>query len=158
MVKLASTGHCVIKMYATESKEDANSSEWQSAEAATAETPHKKRTIGVNLFADSNVPSSFRRLSFSPDGSLLVVPTGVYRPPSSSHSSAATNKKASALTNMTFCTHLFLRNHYQYPVMSLVGLEDPSVAVRFNPRLFRLLPTNCESSSNPTCLFSGNYR
>lgn len=32
----------------------------------------------VKLFADESLPTFFRRLAFSPDGSLLVAPAGVF--------------------------------------------------------------------------------
>ena len=41
---------------------------------------------GRNLFADGTVESFFRRPAFSPDGAVLVAPTGLTRPPQHCHS------------------------------------------------------------------------
>ena len=38
------------------------------------EIEKKKSGVGKNLFADYTVPSFFRRLSFSPDGNIVLAP------------------------------------------------------------------------------------
>ncbi len=95
-----------------------------------------------NLFADATVPSFFRRPSFSPDGALFVAPTGIYRNLSS--------------LQQTFCTHVFSRTLMTSPIMSLVGLEDPSVVIRFSPVLFKLICTSSEEK--PYSIVPGKYR
>jgi hypothetical protein len=201
MVKLAPNGHVSIKMLSnnlnqsSEASEGVASSDWMSADnkqdesgAVTGENEgnipssavKKPRNIGINLFADSNVPSSFRRLSFSPDGSLLIVPAGVYRPqqqqqlPSSSttggakaspslsaSSSSANSVKEKDNNNNTsaqsYCTHIFKRGHFSTPVLSLMGPDDPSVAIRCCPRLFKLMK-NKNGSEEEESLFEGKYR
>lgn len=78
------------------------------------------------------------RLSFSPDGSLLVTPTGVFK-------SKSTNQTS-------FVTHIFSRCDLSTPIVSLAGLESPSVAVRFSPILYQMIP------NNKLPLFQGDYR
>lgn len=76
-------------------------------------------------FKDETLPSFFRRLSYSPDGRLLVVPSGQYK------------QEADRTID---CTFVFARTCLTKPVMYLPTLDKPSVVVRFNPRLYQLLP------------------
>jgi hypothetical protein len=191
MVKLAPNGHVSIKMLSNNLNQSSDStdggiasSDWMSADnkqdelgAASGENEgnnnpssviKKPRNIGINLFADSNVPSSFRRLSFSPDGSLLIVPAGVYRPqpqssssttggakalPSPSSSSTSSNNNINSA--LSYCTHIFKRGHFSTPVLSLMGPDDPSVAIRCCPRLFKLMKNK---NGDVESLFEGKYR
>ena len=119
-----------------------------------------------HLYADSNVPCFFRRPSFSPDGSLLITPTGV----SGTSSSSTATEDASSSPGPSFCTHLFLRDHLQSPIVSLVGLEEPSVGVRCCPLLYELVSHDHDTGGNsegvsgdvkmsqPKSLFGGEYR
>ena len=76
-------------------------------------------------FKDETLPSFFRRLSYSPDGRLLVVPSGQYKQD----------------TDRTVdCTFVFARTCLTKPVMYLPTLDKPSVVVRFNPCLYQLIP------------------
>ena len=99
------------------------------------------------------------RLSFSPDGLLLVAPTGLHRPPqpkknvSTSSGTAAKSAAAAADSSRSFCTHIFSRFSLTSPCLSLVGLEDPSVAVRFCPLLFKPL-----LSDQKQMMIDGDYR
>ncbi len=106
-----------------------------------------------------------RRLSFSPDGLLLITPTGIHRPPSdapakgsgavASSSAQKTSSAAPAAVAgpaKSFCTHIYSRNQLSTPCLSLTGLDEPSVAVRCCPRLFKLAPS--ENAS----LIPGDYR
>ena len=76
-------------------------------------------------FKDETLPSFFRRLSYSPDGRLLVVPSGQYK--------QETDRTVD-------CTFVFARTCLTKPVMYLPTLDKPSVVVRFNPRLYQLIP------------------
>lgn len=161
MVKVAPRGHCVLKMhggYTSGSGTDA------TADAATTNAEDDNnagnlsggKTQGINMFMDSNVPSFFRRLSFTPDGALLIVPTGIHRNPNS----VSTKNKAN-VNAKSYCTHIFhrdqlLNNTCSMPALSLIGLDDPSVAIRVNPRLFK----HVTSANNPDAisLFRGDYR
>jgi hypothetical protein len=179
MVKLAPNGHSSVKMLSpppqnnntnNNHNNEEQQSQWQSSltennnntnnnnsTSSSSSPPKKPRVIGSNLFADSNVPSSFRRLSFSPDGLLLIAPTGVFRPPNSTTTTTTSSSSSSSSAATQFCTHLFLREHYETPAVSLSGLEDPSVAVRCCPRLFKPMKDS-DSSSSSAGLFQGNYR
>eukprot|EP01038_Epipyxis_sp_PR26KG_P005152 gene5152-7172_t len=153
MIKLAQRGHVVIKMhggyaapvdptkvlsaadFGITSKDDENG----TGSAPTGSSP------GINLFVDYNVPCFFRRLCFTPDGQLLISPTGIHKPPGSDSSKS-------------FCTHIFSRNQLQSPYLSLIGLEEPSVAVRCCPQLFKLIPYNTEHPLVNNHMIQGDYR
>jgi chromatin assembly factor 1 subunit B len=105
---------------------------------------------GKNLFADSTVPSFFRRPAFSPDGALFMAPTGVYRP---------TVDKTGSLKDLpssSFCTHVFSREHLTSPIISLSGLEEPSIAVKFSPVVYKLVRLSGEKT--PVAMIGGEYR
>eukprot|EP01041_Mallomonas_annulata_P001666 gene1666-3220_t len=108
-----------------------------------------------NLYADDTVPCFFRRLAFSPDGSLLITPSGVLRSTVSENVAMTTSATTTAQPAASFCTHIFSREHMNQPLLSLSGLEEPSVAVRFSPVLYRMIPSTCQDSRD---LFPGKYR
>eukprot|EP01035_Chromulina_nebulosa_P020755 gene20755-26911_t len=116
-VKLANRGHGVLRMNAETSR---------------------------HLFADATVPCFFRRPTFSPDGSLIILPTGIYRP---------NQVEGHSLVTQTFCTYIISRHNFLSPLICLTGLEDPSVAVRCSPVLYKLID-NPQSSP----MISGLYR
>ena len=76
-------------------------------------------------FKDETLPSFFRRLAYSPDGRILVVPSGQYK--------QETDKTIN-------CTFVFSRTCLSKPVLYLPTLKKPSILVRFNPRLYQLIP------------------
>ena len=93
------------------------------------------RTL-FKAFKDETLSSFFRRLSYSPDGRILVVPSGQY------HSDA---------DKIVNCTYVFSRTCLTKPVLYLPTLDKPSILVRFNPRLYELEP-------NRSALFKLPYR
>lgn len=96
-----------------------------------------------NLFADATVPCFFRRPTFTPDGALILCPTGLYRP----HSIEGT-----PLGPQSFGSYIISRNHLNEPLAFLGGLEDPSVAIRCSPILYKLVEGSGET------LINGAYR
>merc|ERR1711997_1429080 len=80
----------------------------------------------VRLFHDDTFQSFYRRLDFSPDGELLVVPSGVL-------------DIEGETANAPHCTFIFCTSNYTKPVIYLPGKEF-SVAVRFSPILYALRP------------------
>eukprot|EP00897_Mesotaenium_endlicherianum_P005631 jgi/Mesen1/5096/ME000252S04207 len=89
------------------------------ASAANKELPQK---IKYNMFHDENIPSFFRRLSWSPDGSFIIVPAGLYK-----------KTAEAAAQNVSF---IFSRKNLTSPVMSIPSAGKPAVAVRFCPAFF----------------------
>ncbi|KAL4452332.1 hypothetical protein ABPG75_007994 [Micractinium tetrahymenae] len=74
------------------------------------------------LFADERVNTFFRRPAWSPDGSLLVLPAGVYK-------SSAEGKELNT-------AYVYARGKWAAPIMHLPGHPKPIVVVRFCPVLF----------------------
>ncbi|KAL6747735.1 WD40-repeat-containing domain protein [Haematococcus lacustris] len=88
------------------------------------------------LFLDEALPSFFRRLAWSPDGSLLVVPAGSWRQDAASPPLPA--------------TFVFARNDWSGPIWVLPSLSRAPVAVRFNPLLYALRPAPPHKAQAPT--------
>ncbi|XP_020089383.1 chromatin assembly factor 1 subunit FAS2 homolog isoform X1 [Ananas comosus] len=80
----------------------------------------------THLFHDETLPSFFRRLAWSPDGSFLVVPagTGIY--------------KCSSASEAFNTAYILSRRDLSRPAVQLPGANKPIVAVRFCPVLFNL--------------------
>ena len=76
------------------------------------------------LFHDENMPSFFRRLSWSPDGAFLACPAGVYK------------KKGGHDKKGGNCVHIFKRKEWTKPIVTLPVLTKAVVAVKFCPVLF----------------------
>lgn len=85
-----------------------------------------ENTTSYSIFHDETLVSFFRRPSFSPDGSLLCLPTGQRTP--------LTPK------NTPHGIYLNLRNNlHKTPTAFIGGFEKAAIAIRFNPRLFPLI-------------------
>eukprot|EP00899_Mesostigma_viride_P006576 jgi/Mesvir1/1591/Mv14559-RA.1 len=94
-----------------------------TAAGAKSGGPGKKAKSRQVLFHDETMPSFFRRLAWSPDGSFLVIPAGLY-------------KRAADLP-ATNVTYIFSRKDFSRPLVILPGPGDGTVAVRFCPVFFR---------------------
>ncbi|XP_034222155.1 chromatin assembly factor 1 subunit FAS2 isoform X2 [Prunus dulcis] len=86
------------------------------------------KSAKYHLFHDETLPSFFRRLAWSPDGSFLLVPAGSY-------------KISSALETIN-TAYVFSRKDLSRPALQLPGACKPVVAVRFCPLLFSLRGSN----------------
>jgi hypothetical protein len=97
------------------------------------------------LLLDENVPSFFRRLCWSPDGSLLYVPTGMYK---TFHSSSDTSKAVSV--DIVPTTYVFARDHLSVPLCHYPGTKQtkPSVVVRCSPVLYKFNTSKFRGSSS----------
>ena len=94
-----------------------------------------ERAVRRHLFADESVESFFRRLDWTPDGSFLVVPSGLWP-----------RVSPSASSELSFSTFLFARHKYDHPVVVFSGHGKASVAVRACPKLFSL-PRSAETEN-----------
>ena len=75
------------------------------------------------LFHDDTMPSFFRRPAWSPCGSFLALPAGVYRDHANAHEQHA--------------TYLYQRDRFARPALRLPGIS-PAVCVRFSPVFYEL--------------------
>ncbi|KAI8645461.1 WD40-repeat-containing domain protein [Parasitella parasitica] len=76
-------------------------------------------TGSFRLYHDENLVSFFRRLSFSPDGALLITPAGLNKP----------------LLN---CAYIYPRNTMlKHPVAFIGNHPKPSIAIRWCPMLLQ---------------------
>ena len=173
-VKLANKGNVVAKMHSGfDIPEGSEAPELTAADFGMAgdgdddggegegAAEGKRKADKKNLYADSTVPSFFRRPAFSPDGLLLFTPTGVHRnsmsvPPESVVGQATIGASSSGANGNSFATHVYSREHLSSPIISLLGLEDPSVAVRCSPVLYKMV--NVAGAGADSALLRGDYR
>ncbi|KAJ6625218.1 WD40-repeat-containing domain protein [Mycena sp. CBHHK59/15] len=117
----------------------------------------------VRLYGDESFTNFFRRLTFSPDGGLLLTPAGTFEdpsvsvsvpaPPAADEGTPARGRKhhrpsiSTALADIASATasassvYIYSRaNFARPPIAQLPGHKKASVAVRFNPVLFELRP------------------
>jgi chromatin assembly factor 1 subunit B len=98
-------------------------------------------TIGLgmknaNLYANETLTSFFRRLTFTPDGSLLLTPSGQYQ---NQHS---TEKDAKPSTEIINTVYIYTRGGINKPpVAHLPGHKKPSVVVKCSPVIYTLRQT-----------------
>lgn len=105
------------RQYPDKSRNSAQSDEAEEdALQDVSSTMHRRQ-----IFQHDTVPTMVRRLSWSPDGSLLITPTGQIR----------------HRENTTYC---YLRGAWQSPALHFPGTGSASVGVRFSPVLYELLP------------------
>ncbi|XP_053687554.1 chromatin assembly factor 1 subunit B [Sabethes cyaneus] len=80
----------------------------------------------IRLYHDDTLQTFFRRLSFSPDGNLIVTPAGVAEIP--------------GVPKPLNTTYIYTRNSWRQPSITLPSPDQYTVAVRFCPRYFKLRP------------------
>ncbi|KAG0348946.1 hypothetical protein BG004_003429 [Podila humilis] len=111
-----------------------------------------KSTVGrsqpksFRLYHDETLTSFFRRLSFTPDGSMLLTPSGQYKAPvqktaalkeddtSSSNAAVAPFELETRNTAYIYARWNFNRG----PIAHLPGHKKPSVAIKCSPVLYEL--------------------
>ncbi|TDH68685.1 hypothetical protein CCR75_003757 [Bremia lactucae] len=97
--------------------EDAEMAVGDAARKAAAALKHR-------MFLDDTCPAFARRLSWTPDGSYVLMPTGLYR---SSESASPVNT-----------VYAFSRGNFCQPTLHLPGQEKASLAVRCSPVMYEL--------------------
>jgi len=90
------------------------------------------------MFADDTKVGFFRRPAWTPDGTLLVAPCGVYKGYTASPTAAS-----GFVTETRPTTYLFARDRLTAPLAHLPGTahSTPSIAVRCSPVLYSLAAT-----------------
>jgi len=84
--------------------------------------------IKIRLFHDDTLKSFFRRISFSPDGQILVTSSGIME-------TIDEENKNKSTTNVSY---VFARKSFTKPVLYVPSLDQYSVAVQFSPVLYEL--------------------
>lgn len=92
------------------------------------QTADDAKCLKNHLFHDETLPSFFRRLAWSPDGSFLLVPAGSY--------------KSSPASESSNTAYIFSRKDLSRPALQLPGASKPIVAVCFCPLAFSLRGSN----------------
>ncbi|KAK9498527.1 hypothetical protein O3M35_003140 [Rhynocoris fuscipes] len=110
----------VLRPHQTETIEPFQSSDPNSTETGSTESDKP-----VRIFHDDTLKTFFRRLSYSPDGSLLAAPAGCIT------SSPDTGVTMSA-------TWIFLRRKLSSPALYYPSLNQPTMVTRWCPLLFTL--------------------
>jgi chromatin assembly factor 1 subunit B len=94
------------------------------------------------LYHNETLQSFFRRLTFSPDGSLLITTCGIYKP-----------NNEQGKENLQNTVYVYIRSGLNKgPVVHLPGLRKPAIVVRFSPVKYKLID-NIETN-----VFSLPYR
>ena len=86
----------------------------------------------AGIYANETYTSFFRRLAFSPDGSLLFTPAGQYRTP---HQTDGTKGSDDIVNTVYIYTRAGLNKP---PIAHLPGHKKPSIAVRCSPIYYTL--------------------
>ncbi|SPO32307.1 related to CAC2 - component of the chromatin assembly complex [Ustilago trichophora] len=138
----------------------------QAAAASGLGGPLAKASM--RLYGDENFSGFFRRLSFSPDGGLLVTPSGLFDPPPppasptvnlSPRKSPATLSTPAAGPSASpqagpankSAVYLYARGNLarsNAPIAVLPGHKTATLVVRFSPILYELRKTPCATSGS----------
>ncbi|KAK9775452.1 putative WD40-repeat-containing domain protein [Seiridium cardinale] len=97
--------------------------------------PSPKPNMGVrnaNLYANETLTSFFRRLTFTPDGSLLMTPAGQYQV---QHSGEGPRNTYEVINTV----YIYTRGGINKPPMAhLPGHKKPSIAIKCSPVVYTL--------------------
>jgi chromatin assembly factor 1 subunit B len=97
--------------------------------------PSPKPNMGVrnaNLYANETLTSFFRRLTFTPDGSLLMTPAGQYQVQHPGEGSRNTYEVINTV-------YIYTRGGINKPPMAhLPGHKKPSIAIKCSPIIYTL--------------------
>ncbi|XP_053561918.1 chromatin assembly factor 1 subunit B [Bombina bombina] len=129
----------VMRVYRTETKRVAyNVSKMTSSTGAEGEVKTYR------MYHDDSMKSFFRRLTFTPDGSLLLTPAGCVE----------------AGENVINTTYVFSRKNLKRPLAHLPCPTKATLAVRCCPVYFELRPQNKGDSGEAPCqgLLTQPYR
>ncbi|KAF9920739.1 hypothetical protein FBU30_009347 [Linnemannia zychae] len=125
-----------------------SSAEKEDASKSATRTPKSFR-----LYHDETLTSFFRRLSFTPDGSMLITPAGQYRAPAQK-TTAQKDEETSTVAQapeleMRNTAYIYARRDFgRGPVAHLPGQKKPSVAIKCSPVLYELRPIQAAGPSS----------
>ncbi|EJU01234.1 WD40 repeat-like protein [Dacryopinax primogenitus] len=118
--------------------------------------PSPASWTSLKLYGDEQFTNFFRRLTFSPDGALLLTPAGQFedptfslasRPPSSASSDGRSRSEERKTASSVY---IYSRaNFARPPVAHLPGYKTASVVVKFSPLLYELRSGIREAADTP---------
>ena len=119
-------------------------------------SPKPMHSLGVknaNIYANDTLKSFFRRLTFTPDGSLLFTPAGQYQ---SQHKGP--EESAKPLYEVSNTVYIYTRGGINKPpIAHLPGHKKPSVVVKCSPVYYniRKAPPPTKHITIDTCSAEG---
>eukprot|EP00210_Caulerpa_lentillifera_P001555 g1493.t1 len=84
------------------------------------------------MFHDDSLTSFFRRLDWSPDGSFLVIPSGLW--------------KQNEESEGTHVAYIYSRRNWSSPIACLPAPSEPFIIIRFCPVFFRKSSTEVKET------------
>jgi chromatin assembly factor 1 subunit B len=98
-------------------------------------TPSSSKRF-YKMYQDENLTTFFRRCSFTPDGNLLLTPTGLLKD-TNLESNSSNNSNNS---NNNYCVFVYARNQLNSkPLLALPGHKRPTIAIKCNPNRYKLI-------------------
>ncbi|GAM21951.1 hypothetical protein SAMD00019534_051260 [Acytostelium subglobosum LB1] len=129
-----------VNSYCDQDHHDEDQKHIDSAQSTPTKETEDSLSKDHRMFYDENVTTFFRRASWSPEGSLLILPTGKF--------------KANPSMSKYECTsYVFSRDILNKPILHLPS-NKPTLVVKFNPLIYQLNT----SASHPTILPELIYR
>ncbi|GJJ77714.1 chromatin assembly factor 1 subunit B [Entomortierella parvispora] len=127
----------------TASTDDTEMHAESSTTADDAVKPVRAAPKSFKTYHDETLTSFFRRLSFTPDGAMLLVPAGQYKTPSIKSAAQAADDSNPAPqpqdTETRNTSYIYARRDFgRGPVAHLPGHKKPSVAIKCSPILYEL--------------------
>lgn len=104
------------------------------------------------MYGDENFTNFFRRLTFSPDGGLLLTPAGQFEDPSvipkisgtKGEEAPTRGRKSRSEADPTSQSSVYIYSRLNFarpPIGQIPGFKKASVAVKFSPMLYELRGT-----------------
>ncbi len=123
--------------------------------------PSPQLITQTRLYGDESFSSFFRRLTFSPDGGLLLTPSGHFEDPSNIGVSAwpdhdappSRGRRGNPDSNPASASSVFIYSRANFarpPIAQLPGHKQASVAVKFSPILYELRQTVVGAQTSET--------
>lgn len=98
---------------------------------------HGMGVKNANIYYNETLTSFFRRLTFTPDGSLLITPAGQYKT-----SNPPTEGSTKPTDNIINTVYIYTRAGLNKPpIAHLPGHKKPSIAIKCSPVLYQLRKT-----------------
>lgn len=134
---------------------DQNLSNVTTVMPSSPKSPGSAKSIAVKrttpIYVSETLQSFFRRLKFSPDGSLLLTPLGIFK--HEINLTSSTTNESSNLETITNTVYIYTRAGFnKQPLCHIPGLKKPAIAIAFSPVFYKL------ADLNKTPVFALPYR